>query len=237
MDVLRALRTVTDIILDTLMSDSETRNPQFVKPNKTCSQLKSHPRHGITITNFESNINSRRANSGYDGGEQGRESESMLSGGSTESERWLVKNVKKLGLPKCKGRWIIAVETSKEAVSDVDIHYIVEVGNSFELKFQEMDYPSTLQCELHLIKGKHCIWRGCHCILLFTPAGKHFTLLIKADSTGPGKSIMTIALVLTNSERGGSPGSQSSRQSSANAAVDEILDAPLVCPMTLQGPC
>ncbi|KAK2984529.1 hypothetical protein RJ640_025026 [Escallonia rubra] len=173
----------------------------------------------------------------------------------------------------------------EESVSETDLDNIVGVGDSSEL--EEMEPPSTLQCELHpyqkqalhwmikLEKGQcmdeagttlHPCWeayfladkrefvvyvnpfsgdatvefpsilqmaRGgvcsktlvdiliaCICYLdRFKCFDLRVQLKILADAMGLGKTIMTIALLLAHSERGGSLGSESTSQTFSGSRV------------------
>ncbi|CAH9072757.1 unnamed protein product [Cuscuta europaea] len=137
-----------------------------------------------------------------------------------------------------------------ETISDTDLENIVGSANSSDL--QEMEPPSTLQCELrpyqkqalhwmtqleriHSVNDAettlHPCWDAYHLadkrdrvIYLNAFSGDATTEFpstlqmarggILADSMGLGKTIMTISLLLSCTERGGSSGSQSTSQSS-----------------------
>ncbi|VFQ82783.1 unnamed protein product [Cuscuta campestris] len=139
---------------------------------------------------------------------------------------------------------------SDEAISDTDLESIVGSADSSEL--QEMEPPSTLQCELRPYQKQalqwmtqlervhtaddaettmHPCWEAYHLgdkrdrvIYLNAFSGDATTEFpstlqmarggILADSMGLGKTIMTIALLLSCTERGGASGSQSTSQSS-----------------------
>ncbi|XP_074312449.1 DNA repair protein RAD5A [Silene latifolia] len=150
----------------------------------------------------------------------------------------------------------------EESVSDADVDKIVGVGDSSKL--EEMDPPSTLQCELrsyqkqalhwmvHLEKGGtmdeaattlHPCWEAYRLadkrdlvVYLNSFSGEATTEFpstlqmarggILADAMGLGKTVMTIALLLANSERVGSPCSQFSSESSAERSEpNEDIDA------------
>ncbi|XP_031283471.1 DNA repair protein RAD5A isoform X2 [Pistacia vera] len=142
---------------------------------------------------------------------------------------------------------------NEELISDADLDNIVGVGNSSEL--EEMDPPSTLQCELrpyqkqalhwmtHREKGQsmdeaarilHPCWEAYRLaderepvVYLNSFSGDATTEFpstlevsrggILADAMGLGKTIMTLALLLTHSERGTPSGSQSQSQHSGEA--------------------
>ncbi|WCJ41699.1 DNA/RNA helicase protein [Euphorbia peplus] len=190
---------------------------------------------------------------------------------------------------------------NEESISDADLENIVGVGDNSEL--EEMDPPSTLQCELRpyqkqalywmtqLEKGKHSddgattlhpCWEAYHLadkrdlvVYLNTFSGDATVEFpstlqmakggILADSMGLGKTIMTISLLLANSERGRSSSSQSlspllSEHGEANDVLDQLTSPPekaskpsgfdnlmkkkqilvnggnlIICPMTLLG--
>ncbi|KAJ8568436.1 hypothetical protein K7X08_027969 [Anisodus acutangulus] len=147
-----------------------------------------------------------------------------------------------------------------ESISDTDLDYIVGLADSSEL--QEMEPPSTLQCDLRpyqkqalhwmtqLERGRntdkaattlHPCWNAYRLkdereLVVYVNAfsGDATTEFpstlemarggILADSMGLGKTIMTIALLLSHSERGGSSGSQSTSQvSGENGEASNIL--------------
>ncbi|GFZ12847.1 DNA/RNA helicase protein [Actinidia rufa] len=132
---------------------------------------------------------------------------------------------------------------NEESMSDADLENIVGVVDSSEL--EEMETPSTLQCELRpyqkqalswmiqLEKGQHMdeaattlhpCWeayqladeRELVVYLNVFSGGLVFRLSsafkILADAMGLGKTIMTIALLLAHSERGGSIGGPSTSE-------------------------
>ncbi|KAL3530434.1 hypothetical protein ACH5RR_009756 [Cinchona calisaya] len=139
---------------------------------------------------------------------------------------------------------------SEESISDNDLDKIVGVADSSEL--EEMEPPSTLQCELRPYQKQALCWmiqleRG-HCMdeagSTLHPCWDAYRLAderglvmylnafsgdattefpstlqmarggILADSMGLGKTIMTISLLLTHTERGGSLGNRSTSQTS-----------------------
>ncbi|KAA8550241.1 hypothetical protein F0562_001925 [Nyssa sinensis] len=150
---------------------------------------------------------------------------------------------------------------NEETISDTDLDNIVGVGDSSEL--EEMEPPSTIQCELRpyqkqalhwmikLEKGQcmdeaattlHPCWDAYRLadkrdlvVYLNAFSGDATTEFpstlqmarggILADAMGLGKTIMTIALLLSHSERGGSLGSQSTSQpSSENGEASNVSD-------------
>ncbi|CAK9150508.1 unnamed protein product [Ilex paraguariensis] len=150
---------------------------------------------------------------------------------------------------------------NEESISDTDLDNIVGVANSTEL--EEMEPPTTLQCELrpyqkqalhwmiHLEKGQHMdeaattlhpCWDAYRLadkrelvVYLNAFSGDATTEFpstlqmarggILADSMGLGKTIMTIALLLTHYGRGGSIGSQSTSQPyGENSEVNSTSD-------------
>ncbi|XP_059659342.1 DNA repair protein RAD5A isoform X2 [Cornus florida] len=190
---------------------------------------------------------------------------------------------------------------NEESISDTDLDNIVGVGDNSEL--EEMEPPSTIQCELRpyqkqalhwmiqLEKGRcmdeaattlHPCWDAYRLadkrdlvVYLNAFSGDATTEFpstlqmakggILADAMGLGKTIMTIALLLAHSERGGSLGSQNmsptfSVNSEASNASDQSPSLPdkaakfsglnklvkqknsligggnlIICPMTLLG--
>ncbi|XP_009796533.1 DNA repair protein RAD5A isoform X2 [Nicotiana tabacum] len=147
-----------------------------------------------------------------------------------------------------------------ETISDTDLDYIV--GSADNSEIQEMEPPSTLQCELRpyqkqalhwmtqLERGRttdeaattlHPCWDAYRLkderelvVYLNAFSGDATTEFpstlemarggILADSMGLGKTIMTIALLLSHSERGGSSGSQPTSQlSGENGEASNIL--------------
>ncbi|XP_058216059.1 DNA repair protein RAD5A [Rhododendron vialii] len=150
---------------------------------------------------------------------------------------------------------------NEESISDADLENIVGVVNSSEL--EEMESPSTLQCELrsyqkqalywmiHLEKG-HCRDEAATtlhpCWEAYRLADKRGLVVylnafsgdatmefpstlqmarggILADAMGLGKTIMTIALLLAHSERGGSLDSPSTSGAFVeNSNTDGISD-------------
>ncbi|XVF19793.1 hypothetical protein REPUB_Repub11eG0141500 [Reevesia pubescens] len=138
---------------------------------------------------------------------------------------------------------------NEESISDADLDNIVGVGDNSEL--EEMDPPSTLQCELRPYQKQALQWmaqveKG-HCMdeaATLHPCWEAYRLTDKrepvvylnaftgdatiefpsthrmarggilADAMGLGKTIMTIALLVTHSERGGLSDSQSPDQPS-----------------------
>ncbi|KAF7152649.1 hypothetical protein RHSIM_Rhsim01G0209100 [Rhododendron simsii] len=190
---------------------------------------------------------------------------------------------------------------NEESISDADLENIVGVVDSSEL--EEMESPSTLQCELrsyqkqalywmiHLEKG-HCTDEAATtlhpCWEAYRLADKRGLVVylnafsgdatmefpstlqmarggILADAMGLGKTIMTIALLLAHSERGGSLESPSTsgtfiENSNTNGISDQSPTFPsketkfsgfddlvkqknsligggnlIICPMTLLG--
>uniref|UniRef100_A0A6N2LKI9 RING-type domain-containing protein n=1 Tax=Salix viminalis TaxID=40686 RepID=A0A6N2LKI9_SALVM len=96
---------------------------------------------------------------------------------------------------------------NEESISEADLENIVGAGDSSGL--EEMDPPSTLQCELRdatvefpstlqMARG------GC--------LDQIMLLKILADAMGLGKTIMTISLLLSHSDKGGLSNSQSGSQ-------------------------
>ncbi|XP_057990817.1 DNA repair protein RAD5A isoform X2 [Hevea brasiliensis] len=152
---------------------------------------------------------------------------------------------------------------NEESISDADLDNIVGVGNCSEL--EEMDPPTTLQCELRpyqkqalywmiqLEKGKcaeegaitlHPCWEAYHLadkrelvVYLNTFSGDATVEFpstlqmarggILADAMGLGKTIMTIALLLAQSERDRSSSSRSvSHLPNEDGDIDDILVSP-----------
>ncbi|XP_057474411.1 DNA repair protein RAD5A [Actinidia eriantha] len=137
---------------------------------------------------------------------------------------------------------------NEESMSDADLENIVGVVDSSEL--EEMDTPSTLQCELRpyqkqalswmiqLEKGQHMdeaattlhpCWEAyqladerelvVYLNVFSGDVSKKFPSTLQmarggilADAMGLGKTIMTIALLLAHSERGGSIGGPSTSE-------------------------
>ncbi|GLU19251.1 hypothetical protein SLE2022_355120 [Rubroshorea leprosula] len=189
---------------------------------------------------------------------------------------------------------------SEDPISDSDLENIVGVGHNSEL--EEMDPPSTLQCELRPYQKQalhwmfqlekrhsmdeaeptlHPCWEAYRLaderdlvvyLNAFTgDASIEFPSTMQlarggilADAMGLGKTVMTIALLLTQSKRGGLPDSQSTHVppngNEANCLSDqspsiperttkisglnkflrqknELLDGGnlIICPMTLLG--
>lgn len=155
-------------------------------------------------------------------------------------------------------------EENEESISDTDLDNIVGIGNSSEL--EEMDPPSTLECELRpyqkqalfwmiqLERGKsideaattlHPCWEAYHLadkrelvVYINSFSGDATTEFpstlqmarggILADAMGLGKTIMTISLLLSHSERGGSLGSKLTRHPSIEVSeVSNISDQSL----------
>ncbi|KAF2300662.1 hypothetical protein GH714_015032 [Hevea brasiliensis] len=152
---------------------------------------------------------------------------------------------------------------NEESISDADLDNIVGVGNCSEL--EEMDPPTTLQCELRpyqkqalywmiqLEKGKcaeegattlHPCWEAYHLadkrelvVYLNTFSGDatvEFPSMLQmarggilADAMGLGKTIMTIALLLAQSERDRSSSSRSvSHLPNEDGDIGDILVSP-----------
>uniref|UniRef100_A0A2P2JEJ3 SWI/SNF-related matrix-associated actin-dependent regulator of chromatin subfamily A member 3-like 2 n=1 Tax=Rhizophora mucronata TaxID=61149 RepID=A0A2P2JEJ3_RHIMU len=149
-----------------------------------------------------------------------------------------------------------------ESISDADLDNIVGVGFSSDL--EELDPPSTLQCELRpyqkqalywmsqLEKGKcmdeaattlHPCWEAYHLgdkrdLVVYLNAFSGDATLefpstlrmarggILADAMGLGKTIMTIALLVTHTERGGSSSNRSvrSQPSPVGTEVSNLSD-------------
>nr|GLL43163.1 putative DNA repair protein [Ipomoea trifida] len=148
-----------------------------------------------------------------------------------------------------------------ESISDTDLENIV--GFADNSKLEEMEPPSTLQCELRSYQKQALHWmtqlEQVHsvndakttlhpCWEAYRLADKRDLVIylnafsgdattefpstlqmarggILADSMGLGKTIMTIALLLSCTERGGSPGSQStSLPSHENGDTSDISD-------------
>ncbi|TYG87992.1 hypothetical protein ES288_A13G259300v1 [Gossypium darwinii] len=151
-----------------------------------------------------------------------------------------------------------------ESISDADLENIVGVGDNSEL--EEMDPPSTLQCELRPYQKQALQWmfqveKG-NCMdeaaTTLHPCWEAYRLAdrrdpviylnaftgdatiefpsthqmarggILADAMGLGKTIMTISLLATHSERGGLSDSQSSDQPSdqGGEAIDVFSQSP-----------
>ncbi|XP_021609407.1 DNA repair protein RAD5A isoform X2 [Manihot esculenta] len=152
---------------------------------------------------------------------------------------------------------------NEESLSDADLDNIVGVGNNSEL--EEMDPPSTLQCELRpyqkqalywmiqLEKGNyadegattlHPCWEAYHLadkrnlvVYLNTFSGDatiEFPSTLQmarggilADAMGLGKTIMTISLLLAQSERDGSSSNGSlSQLSNEDGEIGDTSDLP-----------
>lgn len=151
-----------------------------------------------------------------------------------------------------------------ESISDADLENIVGVGDNSEL--EEMDPPSTLQCELRPYQKQALQWMfqvekgNCMdeaattlhpCWEAYRLADKRDPVIylnaftgdatiefpsthqmarggILADAMGLGKTIMTISLLATHSERGGLSDSQSSDQPSdqGGEAIDVFSQSP-----------
>ncbi|KAG8471530.1 hypothetical protein CXB51_036343 [Gossypium anomalum] len=151
-----------------------------------------------------------------------------------------------------------------ESISDADLENIVGVGDNSEL--EEMDPPSTLQCELRPYQKQALQWMfqvekgNCMdeaattlhpCWEAYRLADKRDPVIylnaftgdatiefpsthqmarggILADAMGLGKTIMTISLLATHSERGGQSDSQSSDQPSdqGGEAIDVFGQSP-----------
>ncbi|MBA0817205.1 hypothetical protein Gohar_001789, partial [Gossypium harknessii] len=151
-----------------------------------------------------------------------------------------------------------------ESISDADLENIVGVGDNSEL--EEMDPPSTLQCELRPYQKQALQWMfqvekgNCMdeaattlhpCWEAYRLADKRDPVIylnaftgdatiefpsthqmarggILADAMGLGKTIMTISLLATHSERGGLSDSQSSDQPSdqGGEAIDVFGQSP-----------
>ncbi|KAJ8750025.1 hypothetical protein K2173_013940 [Erythroxylum novogranatense] len=151
---------------------------------------------------------------------------------------------------------------NREPITDADLENIVGVGCTSEL--EEMDPPSTLQCELRpyqkqalhwmiqLEKGKciddastlHPCWEayqlgeeGKFVVYLNAFSGDATTEFpstlkmarggILADAMGLGKTIMTIALLLTHTERGGSSANPYTCQLSSKST--QVTNLPEQC--------
>ncbi|KAK9279319.1 hypothetical protein L1049_012998 [Liquidambar formosana] len=150
---------------------------------------------------------------------------------------------------------------SEESIPDTDLDNIVGVGDNSEL--EEMDPPSTLQCELRPYQKQALFWmiqleRG-KCLdeaaTTLHPCWEAYRLADKrelvvylnafsgdattefpstlqmarggilADAMGLGKTIMTIALLISHSKRGGSSSSQSTSQPSGESSeISHISD-------------
>lgn len=145
------------------------------------------------------------------------------------------------------------LEENEECVSDADIDTIIGVGDCPEL--EEMDPPSTLQCELRPYQKQalhwmvslengdcmdeaattlHPCWEAYHLadkrnLVVYLNAFSGEATMefpstlqmarggILADAMGLGKTIMTLALLLANSDRTGSPGSHFTSNSSGGS--------------------
>ncbi|GLT82070.1 hypothetical protein SLE2022_004830 [Rubroshorea leprosula] len=149
---------------------------------------------------------------------------------------------------------------NEDSISDADLDNIVGVGHNSEL--EEMDPPSTLQCELRPYQKQalhwmfqvekrhsmdeaaptlHPCWEAYHLaderglvvyLNAFTgDASIEFPSTLQmarggilADAMGLGKTVMTIALLLTQSKRGGLSNSQSMQQPSNGNEVSGVSD-------------
>uniref|UniRef100_A0A6N2LJT6 RING-type domain-containing protein n=1 Tax=Salix viminalis TaxID=40686 RepID=A0A6N2LJT6_SALVM len=87
---------------------------------------------------------------------------------------------------------------NEESISEADLENIVGAGDSSGL--EEMDPPSTLQCELR------------DATVEFPSTLQMARGGILADAMGLGKTIMTISLLLSHSDKGGLSNSQSGSQ-------------------------
>ncbi|KAH0975872.1 hypothetical protein GBA52_017771 [Prunus armeniaca] len=145
--------------------------------------------------------------------------------------------------PKNPGRNGGEVE-NEDSISDADLDNIVGVGDSSQL--EEMDPPSTLQCELRqcIDEGAmtlHPCWEAYRLgdkrdrvIYLNAFSGDATTEFpstlqmarggILADSMGLGKTIMTIALLLAHSGHGLSGSHPTSQSSSEDIEISDISD-------------
>ncbi|XP_028097411.1 DNA repair protein RAD5A isoform X1 [Camellia sinensis] len=152
---------------------------------------------------------------------------------------------------------------NEESISDGDLENIVGVGVSDSFELEEMEPPSTLQCELrsyqkqalhwmiHLEKGQgmdeaattlHPCWEAYRLadkrelVVYLNSFSGDATMEfpstlqmarggILADAMGLGKTIMTIALLLAHSERGGSSSSPSTNEAfTENSDTSDISD-------------
>ncbi|KAH7561169.1 hypothetical protein JRO89_XS10G0183700 [Xanthoceras sorbifolium] len=165
-----------------------------------------------------------------------------------------------LHVSKCKNQSENANEAENvESISDTDVDNIVGTGDSS--KVEEMEPPSSLQCELRpyqkqalhwmiqVEKGRcvdeaattlHPCWEAYRLaderelfVYLNSFSGDATTEFpsalqmarggILADAMGLGKTVMTISLLLTHSERGGSSGSPCTSQPSGEGIEESDI--------------